>query len=111
MLKAELKQEVSLRQKQTNELEQYGRRNNVRITGVDDSWTETAELTTTKVVKLINDKLSLTVSENDVDISHRMGKFDQNRKRPIIVKFTRRHVQHNVMKNAKNAKRYRDICK
>ena len=100
-LKAELSQEVSLREKQTNELEQYGRRNNVRITGIDDSVAETAEMTTTKVVNLMNDKLSMSVSEHDVDISHRMGKFDQNKKRPIIVKFTRRHVQHDVMKNAK----------
>ena len=71
---------------------------------MNDSLGETAEMTTTKVINLINDKLSITATENDVDISHRMGPFDHNKNRPVIVKFTRRHVQNNVMKNAKMLK-------
>lgn len=100
----ELNKEKDLREKSINELEQYGRRNNVRITGIADNEYETAEMTTNKVVNFINEKLPLTVTESDIDISHRMGKFDISKKRPIIVKFTRRHIQNALLRNSKELK-------
>ena len=71
---------------------------------MDDSFGETAEMTTTKMINLINDKLLTTATDNDVYISYRMGHFDHHKNRPIIVKFTRRRVQNNIIKNAKMLK-------
>jgi len=43
------------------------------------------------VLHLCNDSLGIKVEAADISINHRLGKFDQ--KRPVIVRFTNRHVQ------------------
>ena len=46
-------------------------------------------------------RLPIQITENDIDISHRLGPFESDRKRPIVVKFVRRHVKNAIMKNSK----------
>ena len=91
--------------KQINALEQYGRRNNVRITGLNnDKEGETAFETIDKVLKVVNKDLKMPVGPQDIDIAHRIGPFDSHKTRPIIVKFVRRQDRINVLRNAKMLK-------
>ena len=50
---------------------------------------------------MINTKLPIKVTENEIDISYRTGQFVKNKKRCIKVKFVRRHVQNALFKNSK----------
>lgn len=72
--------------KQLNNLEQYSRRNCVRITGIGESEREDTE----KIVMDIADKrLGISLSLSDIDRSHRIGQASNTTSsRPIIVKFT-----------------------
>ena len=75
-------------------LEQYGRRNNLRISGVPEPKLEPEEVedTTATIVDLANSALKLDppLQVSDVEVSHRLKK-PRNAKdgdpRPIIVRF------------------------
>lgn len=88
----------------TNELEQYSRRNNIRIWGIpetDDN--EDAQTTIDKVVMVLNEKLGAKLTTYDIDIAHRLGKKQKNRKsgRCIIVKFLSRMSKIKCLKDRK----------
>ncbi|KAH3736102.1 hypothetical protein DPMN_042663 [Dreissena polymorpha] len=75
-----------------NELEQYGRRNNIRIAGLAEAsnnknnnnnkiTSETAEETSKAIIQFLNEKIEgLNLCINDIDIAHRLGKRDTNSK-------------------------------
>lgn len=65
-------------------LEQYTRRNNLRIYGIDE---ERGENTDKLIIESVNKILGPIMSIDDVERSHRIGKFQGNKPRPIIVKF------------------------
>ena len=50
---------------------------------------------------LLSSKLGIRVEKNDIDVAHRLGKFTQDKTRPVIVKFVRRQTKSDVMRNAK----------
>lgn len=87
-----------------NDLEQHGRKNSVRIFGLEDTARESVEECVDKVVGFVNDRLSLNVQNGDIDIAHRLGKFTGERPRSIIVKFTHRRTKHNIIKARKGLK-------
>lgn len=64
-------------------LEQYSRRNNIRIIGVPESVDENVELL---VNDIVTDKLKLALPGDCIERCHRVGK-KSDRARPIIVKF------------------------
>lgn len=85
-----------------NDLEQHGRLNTVRMYGIDDrnkfeDNTTSADL----ALKLINDKLGIDIDDSEICIAHRLGKWGPTQPRGIIVKFVRRSVKMEVMKNSK----------
>ena len=74
-------------EKELNEIEQYTRRNSVRIYGVADSERfEASSRTAELVASMINSKLELPVSTSDIDIAHRLGKFRADGNRPFLEK-------------------------
>jgi len=88
--------------KVTNELEQYGRRNNVRISGINgDANRQSSETSTELVINTIKEKTGLDISVHEIDVAHRLGKYRQGKQRPIIVKFVRRQTKIQVFKYAK----------
>ena len=102
-LKIELEKESEIRKEQNNSLEQYGRRNNIRVSGLDfDNRHENAHDTADGILRIINDKMGLELSMYDIDIAHRLGKYDENKIRPVIVKFVSRQSKYNVMMNTKH---------
>ncbi|KAH3771591.1 hypothetical protein DPMN_172916 [Dreissena polymorpha] len=107
-----------------NELEQFGRRNNIRIAGLAEAsnnnnnknnkmTSETAEETSKAIIKFLNEKIEgLNLCINDIDIAHRLGKRDTNSKpRAAIVKFVSRYKRDQVMKKLKVPERFRHLFK
>ena len=82
-------------------LEQYGRRENVRVYGVPET---AGEDTTEKVVALAR-RIDVNVSTADISVSHRLpsskrrGPSQPERHRPIIVKFVRREQKVQLLRN------------
>ena len=69
------KQQLTNEEK-SNELEQYIRRNNTRLSGCVDK--ETAEESVNIVLKTLNAKMpTIKLVKEDIDIAHRVGKFDK----------------------------------
>ena len=59
-----------------NDSEQYSRRNSVRIYDIDDrEQKESPHETSYKVAHVLTTKLGITVEIQDIDVTHRMGKF------------------------------------
>ncbi|KAH3837792.1 hypothetical protein DPMN_111193 [Dreissena polymorpha] len=56
---------------------------------------------TEQVSSLLSTKLGLKVAKEDIDVAHRLGKFNRDKARPVIVKFVRRQTKSDVMRNAK----------
>lgn len=78
----------------TNSLEQYTRRNSLRIFGIPVTKDED---TNNIIIKLASDKLEIQLSPEDIDRSHRVGKPDSDA-RAIIVKFARHDTKAKVIR-------------
>lgn len=82
-----------------NDMEQYGRRNNIRISGIShDVDKQTSEQTTKQVLDMIKHRMGVKVSTEDVDICHRLGRFKPGESRQVIVRFVKRQTKIDVMK-------------
>lgn len=73
-------------------LEQYSRRNNIRIYGVPETTGEDIDTVITSVCK---EKLGVDVTAGSIDCCHRLGK-KENGNRPILVKFCSRNIKQAV---------------
>jgi exosome complex exonuclease DIS3/RRP44 len=90
--------------RRNNDLEQYSRRNNIRIYGLKDEKKETYFDTCQKVLSLMNDKLGIKLRNGDVDIAHRIGKFSRDGNRPVICKFVQRFAKHDIIRSRRKLK-------
>ena len=86
---------------QQNNLEQYSRRNCLRVSGVNE---DANEDTDTIIMTLAREKLGTPLSLSDIDRSHRIGQPASTKKRPIIVKFTSYRARASVLKNRRKLK-------
>lgn len=107
-----------------NDIEQYGRRNNLVISGIQEATetkrnaeakgetkeasrkVETAneipEESMEKVISQLNSKLpGLNLKESEIDMCHRLGKNRSDKPRPIIVKFVSRMTKIKVLQRRK----------
>lgn len=95
-------------------LEDYSRRNNVHITGMEESpENETWEQTAEKVQKLLADKMQL--QNLQLERAHRVGQRTEQRTRPVVARFLRYGDRELVMRNAMKLKGTRifindDLC-
>ncbi|KAK9744215.1 hypothetical protein QE152_g7856, partial [Popillia japonica] len=86
--------------KAVNDLEQYSRRNSIRIYGVPEHDKENINTT---ITGLCHSKLGAELSEDMIDCCHRLpGK--QPNHRPILVKFVSRDIKKRVYANKKKLK-------
>ncbi|XP_033730300.1 uncharacterized protein LOC117319636 [Pecten maximus] len=84
---------------QLNDLEQHGRKNSIRISGLrDPSARESVEECVKNVVEFANTQLTVPLCPEDIDIAHRLGGFDTARKRSVIVKFTHRRKKQEIIR-------------
>lgn len=92
---------------QNDDLEQYGRRRNLRFFGID----EIPHENTGDVVKqILMDKLGIKVPDYSIDIAHRLpGR--NNTARPILVRFNQMSIRNAVYNNKKKMKNTRIVIK
>ena len=108
---ASLKVEVRKLREDHDALEQYGRRNNLRISGLPEPQLEPdqAEDTTGTIVQLANDVLKLDppLQATDIEVSHRLKRpknARQGEPRPVIVRFRSKQERFRVISNYKHMK-------
>ena len=82
-------------QNQVDHLEQYTRRNSVRITGVPE---ESNLSSTVQVESILTEKLNLTVEPWELIGTHRVGPPTAGKPRPILAKFISHHKKTEVVK-------------
>ena len=98
-----LKEEKESQGKEIDDLEQYSRRNCLLLHGVVET---NAECTDDIIIKTCAEELGIDVKQEDLDRSHRLGKVkrNDNKPRPIIVKFARYAVRNKVFSNKRKLK-------
>ena len=73
-----------------NSLEQYGRRNNIEITGIPDSVPD--QNLEEKVVDILNE-ITVNVSAKDIEACHRVGVSKNSSKKTIVRFINRKHAK------------------
>ena len=94
---AEKDREILFLKDQIDSLEQYSRRNCLRISPVPEVSSESTD----DIVKTVAKTIGVTLPDNAIDKSHRVGKVTAgglNRDRPIHVKFTSYKYKEAMMK-------------
>ena len=92
-----LEKRIAVLETDLEDLRQYSRRTNLLIHGVDE---EANECTDDKVLDIIQTKLNVPLTINDVSRTHRLGKPADGKKRPIIIRFVS-HRQKKMVYDAK----------
>lgn len=96
---------LRVNEKEINDLEQYTRRNSVRIYGINDqNRTESSRESGEAVIKMLKNKLDMPINLSDIDVAHRLGQFRKDGNRPIICKFVSRETKNSVLRNRRNLK-------
>ena len=100
---SEISNEIEVLKHSLDRQQQYSRRNCVLIHGIPE---QKGEDTDEQALKIIREELGETVEKSDLDRTHRIGAFkeDKSKCRPIIVKFSRYNVRDKVFKNKKKLK-------
>ncbi|XP_049923490.1 uncharacterized protein LOC126404350 [Epinephelus moara] len=95
-----------------DELEQYSRKENVRINGIEETDEETEDQLVEKVCQLAA-AAGATVTEKDISTAHRLGGAKKQGKiRPTIVRFVSRRKKAELMRNKstlREKEEHRDI--
>lgn len=94
---SDLKNQIKLQTYELDRMEQYNRRENIRITGIPH---EDGEDTMEKVIKTARE-IGVTLTREDISVSHRVGRLNQETPRPIIARLSRREKKVELMKNKK----------
>lgn len=81
-----------------DDLEQYSRRDNIRISGIDE---KPSEDTNKIVIETLKEQLNIDCTVNEISRSHRVGKVVSGKPRQIIVKFVRHDTKASVMRKRK----------
>ena len=100
---SEISNELEVLKNSLDRQQQYSRRNCVLFHGISE---QKGEDTDKQALKIIREELGETVKKSDLDRTHRIGAFkeDKSKCRPIIVKFSRYNVRDKVFKNKKKLK-------
>ena len=91
---------------QLNNIEQYGRRANLRISSIADH--EGGEDTVEKVIKIFNETMTCSprISRSNIERAHRLGKQTTNKPRIIIIRFSCKQLRDTVYKQRGNVKSF-----
>ena len=94
----DLENKIEVIEKEHNALEQYGRRNNIEITGIPNSVSD--ENLEKEVVDILKE-IDVVVSVNDIEACHRVGP-PKNDSKKTIVRFVNRKHAKKALTNRKN---------
>uniref|UniRef100_A0A1Y1NGB3 Uncharacterized protein n=1 Tax=Photinus pyralis TaxID=7054 RepID=A0A1Y1NGB3_PHOPY len=84
---------ITLLNNKIDDLEQRSRRSNLRLFGVKELQNENTD---EAVIHILNDKLNLNLTINDIERSHRVGALSPNKIRAIIIKFNNYRIRQLV---------------
>ena len=108
-----LRGEIQRLREDHDALEQYGRRNNLRVSGIPEPNLQPDQIedTTTAVVELANEVLKVhpPLQNSDIEVSHRLRKSRHarnNEPRSIIVRFRSKNERFRVISKRKELKDY-----
>ncbi|EDO41567.1 predicted protein [Nematostella vectensis] len=87
-------------------LEQYSRRNNIRIDGIPQ--TEEKEDTDRLIIETIKAKIGIVIAPADIWRSHRVGHSKGSTPRQIICKFVRHNIKAKILKEKKSLREKKD---
>ena len=87
---------------ENDRLQQYTRRENLRVFGVPCDPSESADTTEKKTIDILN-ATGAVISKNDISVCHRLGR-TVNGSRPIIVRFVSRRKRTEVLQRKKALK-------
>ena len=85
-----------------DKMEQYSRKDSIRLSGIEDPHTKDED-TNDKVIKVAAD-MGITLTNEDISVSHRLGKVTSEHARPIIVKLVKRDTKKIIMMSKKKLK-------
>ena len=90
------------------DLEQYGRRDNIKVYNLPERWDgtkgETPEETAKAVSDMIARDLNYRVSASDISTAHRLGTKVPGKERSVIVRFVSRIVRNEVVRRRRALK-------
>ena len=90
---------------QVDQQAQYSRRNCLLFHGIKE---EKDENTDSIIINTVKEEMDIEILPNDLDRSHHIGNPKTKKKEsPIIIKFVRYNLIHNIIKNKKLLKRKR----
>ncbi|PIK48639.1 hypothetical protein BSL78_14491 [Apostichopus japonicus] len=98
---SELTDKLNNSTNQLNQLEQYSRRNCIRVFGVEEKPNENTDVL---MMDLASQHLGLNLNPTDIDRSHRIGKKEPGKPRAIIVKFQNYKTRELCIKNRRKLK-------
>ena len=91
----ELKQTISELDRKIDDLEQHGRRDSLRISGIPEN--EEHDDTDAAILQICEAiKVDPPVQRTDIAVSHRLGRPTEGKTRQVIVKFATRNVRERV---------------
>ena len=96
-----LENKVLTLESEHNSLEQYGRRNNIEITGIPDNVTD--QILEEKVVDILSE-ISVDVSPKDIEACHRVC-VSKNNSKKTIVRFINRNHAKKALTSRKNLRK------
>ena len=99
---AEVQRQCLLNKYDNDKMEQYSRRENLCISGIDEEENETNDVLEAKVTELAGN-IGVELKPDDISVAHRMGKPKEGG-RPVIVRFCHRKKNNEVMRNKKKLK-------
>lgn len=99
--KTSLKEEMCSLRMSVDDLEQYSRRQNLRIYGIPE---KEAEIPGQLVLSLFDKQLGICLDNSKISRSHRIGKVVAGKHRAIIVKFTNHNDKTAVFNNKSKLK-------
>ena len=101
---ATLENRISVLENENDNLEQYSRRNSVRMTGLKEADTEDLYAT---VLEVVNSKAQLTppLEPSDIDRVHRVGRKSEDKTRAVLIKFSTYRARKRVMERRSHLKK------
>lgn len=94
-------EQLKILKRANNDMEQYSRRNCIRVFGIEESRDENCEMIALDVFR---NRLGLDVSSPDIDRCHRVGKVKPGYHRALIVKFLSYRVRSKTIKSRRRLK-------
>ncbi|XP_063854411.1 probable serine/threonine-protein kinase pkgA [Scylla paramamosain] len=94
---SQLNEKIQILETNIDSVDQYERRDTIIVSGPVLQEENPAENAANIITSMFKDHLKVNISYSDINIAHRIGSVNTQRKRPIIVKLTNRSLKHDLI--------------